>query len=240
MWPHSPGSVSTQIWPWDPVCPRYPPCGARTADVAVSVVVSGSGVAQWSACWAHNPKVPGPKPGSAKCRPEKARSQKRPSGRARRLRHCRLSYVTDACGHILRVTCQLKSGRGTQFVPDSPPCGARTVDRVVSVLFPLAPRHRQLLGRVLGHRARTQKSDAQLLEMGLEPTISSLGGRGLIHYTTRARVNSSWAVSFPLAPRHRQLLGRVLGHRARAQKSDAQLLEMGLGGQKRSGALDMA
>ena len=27
-----------------------------------------SGVAQWSACWAHNPKVPGSKPGSAKGR----------------------------------------------------------------------------------------------------------------------------------------------------------------------------
>ena len=29
-----------------------------------------SGVAQWSACWAHNPKVPGSKPGSAKLHAE--------------------------------------------------------------------------------------------------------------------------------------------------------------------------
>ena len=29
-----------------------------------------SGVAQWSACWAHNPKVPGSKPGSAKVHAE--------------------------------------------------------------------------------------------------------------------------------------------------------------------------
>ena len=28
-------------------------------------IFSGSGVAQWLACWAHNPKVPGSKPGSA-------------------------------------------------------------------------------------------------------------------------------------------------------------------------------
>ena len=33
----------------------------------VNLFISTSGVAQWLACWAHNPKVPGSKPGSAIC-----------------------------------------------------------------------------------------------------------------------------------------------------------------------------
>ena len=47
-----PGAVTTCCLALSPFAPAWP-------DFCMS------GVAQWSACWAHNPKVPGSKPGSA-------------------------------------------------------------------------------------------------------------------------------------------------------------------------------
>jgi hypothetical protein len=93
-----------------------------------------SGVVQWLACWAHNPKVRGSKPRSA------------------RQQHS-FSTATPPCYRpALSAFRRPRTGRARLHQP------------------PPNPPHPIAHGRI-----------TSLLETGLEPAISSLGGRRLIH-----------------------------------------------------------